>query len=71
MSTGGQMPDTPIEWQSGDLCAWRRKNEKRWKHGHVLSVMNDKDGSIRVWDKRTGFPAYVPNTPDQIRRRTA
>lgn len=61
----------PIQWQSGDLCSWRREGEKRWKKSHVLSVLSDKDGSVRVWDKRVGFPACVPNRPENIRRRIA
>ena len=60
---------TSDEWAPGDLCSWRRKGKKGWQRSHVLGVMSDKDGSIKVWDKRSGFPAYVPNDPDCIRRR--
>ena len=60
----------PIEWQPGDLCSWRRKDEKGWKRSYVLGVLNDKDGSVRVWDRRNPqFPAHVPNLPDNIKRR--
>ena len=57
-------------WQAGDLCSWRRRDEKQWKPSHVLGVMADRDGSVKVFDTRTGFPAYVPNDPECIRRRT-
>lgn len=57
------------EWQEGDLCSWRRRGERGWKRGHVLRVLNDKDGSIRVFDKRNPcFPACVPDDPECIRR---
>ena len=49
--------------------SWRRKNEKGWKRGHVLGVLADKGGSVKVWDKRTGFPAYVPDDENCIKRR--
>jgi hypothetical protein len=32
--------------------------------------MSDKDGSVRVLNKRTGFSAYVPNVPECIKERT-
>ena len=63
-------PDQPPSWKEGDLCSWRRRSEKSWTRGHVLRVLNDKDGSIRVFDKRNPqFPACVPDDPACIRRR--
>lgn len=69
MPTAARSADKPILWQPGDPCDWRRKGEKRWKKSYVLGVLSDKDNSIRVWDKRAGFPACVPNNPANIRRR--
>ena len=57
------------EWTSGDLCSWRYRGKKGWQRSHVLCVMADKDGSVKVWNKRTGFPAFVPNDPECIKRR--
>jgi len=63
--------DRQPEWAPGDLCDWRYRGKSRWNHSHVLGVMCDRDGSVRVLDKRTGFDAYVPDVPECIRRRTA
>ena len=56
-------------WRAGDLCKWRYRHKKRWQRSHVLGVTGDRDGSIKVWDTRTGFPAYVPDVPECIQRR--
>lgn len=60
---------TVNEWQSGDLCKWRYRGVKRWQRSHVLGVLSDKDGSVKVWNQKTGFPAYVPDVPECILRR--
>ena len=56
-------------WRAGDLCSWRYPHKKQWQRSHVLGVMADKDGSVKVLDKRSGFPAYVPDDPEYIRKR--
>ena len=57
------------DWQTGDLCYWRRHTGERWKGSHVLGVMRDKGGSVKVLNKRTGFPAFVRNDPAYIKER--
>lgn len=70
MEEEGHLTPTKPEWKEGDLCKWRRKDEKAWKRGHVLRVLNDKGGSVQVFDKRTPhFPACVPNDPNHIKRQ--
>ena len=56
-------------WKRGDPCKWRYRHKKRWQNSHVLGVRSDKDGSVEVWDTRTGFPAYVPDRSECIKRR--
>ena len=62
-------PSLSERWEPGDLCSWRYRGKNRWQHTHVLRPTNDKDGSIKVWNERTGFPAYVPNVSECIKRR--